>query len=53
MVRLKVSGTVNSYDFMVMRNKMTCLRELDLTDAHVVYNPYEHYQGYQPEFWII
>ena len=44
-VRLKVSGTVNSYDFMVMRNKMTCLRELDLTDAHVVYNPYEHYQG--------
>lgn len=45
-VRLKVSGTVNSYDFMVMRNKMTCLRELDLTDAHVVYNPYEHYQGY-------
>ena len=25
---------------------MTCLRELDLTDAHVVYNPYEHYQGY-------
>lgn len=45
-VRLKVSGTVNSYDFMVMRNKMTSLRELDLTDAHVVYNPYEHYQGY-------
>lgn len=44
-IRLKVSGTVNSYDFMVMRNKMTCLRELDLTDAHVVYNPYEHYQG--------
>lgn len=44
-VRLKVSGTVNSYDFMVMRNKMTSLRELDLTDAHVVYNPYEHYQG--------
>ena len=43
-VRLKVSGTVNSYDFMVMRNKMTSLRELDLTDAHVVYNPYEHYQ---------
>ena len=45
-VRLKVSGTVNSYDFMVMRNKMTSLRELDLADAHVVYNPYEHYQGY-------
>lgn len=45
-VRLKVSGTVNSYDFMVMKNKMTSLRELDLTDAHVVYNPYEHYQGY-------
>ena len=44
-VRLKVSGTVNSYDFMVMRNKMTSLRELDLADAHVVYNPYEHYQG--------
>ena len=44
--RLKISGTINSYDFMIMRNKMLNLRYLDLSEAQVVYNAYEHYQGY-------
>ena len=45
-IKLKVNGTVNSYDFMVIRNKLVNLRELDLSGARVVYCPYEHYQGY-------
>lgn len=45
-IKLKVNGTVNSYDFMVIRNKLVNLRELDLSSARVVYCPYEHYQGY-------
>lgn len=44
-VKLKVNGTINSYDFMVIRNKLVNLRDLDLSDARVVYCPYEHYQG--------
>ena len=46
---LTVSGTINSYDFMVMRNKMPVLRHLDLSDAAIVYNAYEHYTGYHTE----
>ncbi len=45
-VDLTISGTINSYDFMVMRTKMTKLRNLDLTDATVKYNAYQHYTGY-------
>ncbi len=45
-LKLKVSGTINSYDFMVMRNKMLNLCYLDLSEATIVYNAYEHYQGY-------
>ncbi len=45
-LKLKVSGTINSYDFMIMRNKMLNLRYLDLSDATIVYNAYQHYQGY-------
>lgn len=44
-VNLKISGTFNGYDVMVMRNKMTNLRSLDMSDAHVVGNPYEYYSG--------
>lgn len=39
-VKLKVSGTINSYDMMVMRTKMINLRELDLSDATIVANSY-------------
>ena len=48
-VKLKVSGTINSYDMMVIRNKMTHLRELDLENASIVANDYEYYQGYHSE----
>ena len=39
-VRLRINGTINSYDMMVMRNKMINLRELDLTNARIVSNSY-------------
>ncbi len=48
-VKLKIKGTINSYDFMVMRNKMPALRWLDLSEADVVYNAYEHYTGFHSE----
>ena len=44
-VKLKVSGTINSYDMMIIRNKMINLRELDLQDANIVANDYQYYQG--------
>ncbi|MBR2459302.1 MAG: leucine-rich repeat domain-containing protein [Bacteroidaceae bacterium] len=46
---LTISGSINSYDFMVMRNKMPLLRHLDLSKASIVYNSYEHYTGYHTE----
>ena len=46
---LTISGTINSYDFMVMRNKMPLLRHLDLSQATIVHNKYEHYTGYHTE----
>lgn len=44
--RLTVSGTINSYDIMTIRNKMRNLKYLDLSDARVVANKYEYYTGY-------
>ena len=44
-VSLKVSGTINSYDIMLFRNKMDNLHHLDLSDADIVANPYEYYEG--------
>jgi hypothetical protein len=43
---LSISGTINSYDLMIMRNKMINLRELDLTNVSILANPYEYYTGY-------
>ena len=40
--KLKVSGTINSYDMMVMANKMKNLRHLDLSDATIVANTYKY-----------
>ncbi len=37
---LKVSGTINSYDFYLMREKMPNLHYLNLTDASIVANDY-------------
>lgn len=45
-VSLKVSGTINGYDIMLFRNKMDNLHHLDLSDADIVANPYEYYEGY-------
>ena len=44
-ISLKVSGTINGYDIMLFRNKMDNLHHLDLSDADIVANPYEYYQG--------
>lgn len=46
---LTISGTINSYDFMVMRNKMPVLRHIDLSNASIVHNDYEHYTGCHTE----
>lgn len=52
-VSLKVTGTINSYDIMVIRNKMPNLHYLDLTDATIVANDFEYYTGYHTEDNII
>lgn len=45
-VTLKIEGTINSYDLMVMRNKMVSLKQLDLSKATIIANSYEYYTGY-------
>ncbi len=45
-VTLKIEGTINSYDLMVMRNKMVRLKQLDLSKATIIANSYEYYTGY-------
>lgn len=50
---LKVTGTINSYDIMVIRNKMPYLHHLDLTDATIVANDYEYYTGCHTEDNVI
>ena len=45
-IRLKINGTINSYDIMMLRNQMPALRELDLSDASIVANVYEYTDGY-------
>lgn len=52
-VSLKVTGTINGYDIMVIRNKMPNLHYLDLTDATIVANDYEYYEGCHTEDNII
>ena len=52
-VSLKVTGTINSYDIMIIRNKMPYLHHLDLTDATIVANDFEYYTGYHTEDNII
>lgn len=42
---LKVNGSINGYDIMVMRNKMINLHNLDLSNATIVGNDYEYYTG--------
>ena len=48
-VNLKITGTINGYDIMVMRNKMPNLHYLDLKDVDIVANDYEYYTGYHTD----
>lgn len=48
-VTLKITGDINGYDIMVLRNKMDNLHYLDLADANIVANDYEYYTGYHTE----
>lgn len=45
-IKLKINGTINSYDIMMIRNQMPKLLELDLSDASIVANSYEYTKGY-------
>ena len=42
---IKLVGTINSYDMMIMRNKMISLRSLDLSDVSIVANSYNYGTG--------
>lgn len=46
---LTIKGSINSYDVMFMRNKMPNLHYLDMTEATLIANPYEYYQGFHTE----
>ncbi len=52
-LNLKVSGTINSYDIIVLRNKMVNLRKLDLSEATIVASSYEYYTGCHTENNIV
>lgn len=45
-VSLKLTGTINSYDIMIMRDKMPNLHYLDMSETSVLENSYEYYTGY-------
>ncbi|MCR5819885.1 MAG: leucine-rich repeat domain-containing protein [Bacteroidaceae bacterium] len=45
-VSLKISGTINSYDILVIRNKMKNLKYLDLTDAVIVPSSFYYLEDY-------
>ena len=46
---LKLSGTINSYDILLIRNRMPRLHNLDMTDVTIVSNPYDYYTGSHTE----
>ena len=48
-VNLTLTGTINGYDFMILRNKMPNLQNLDMTDVSIVANSYEYYTGCHSE----
>ncbi len=48
-MRLKIKGTINSYDFLVMNNVMSTLTYLDLSEATIVYNAFEYTTGCHTE----
>lgn len=48
-VSLKVTGSINSYDIMIIRNQTPNLHYLDLTDANIVECSQEYYTGCHSE----
>ena len=52
-VSLKVTGTINSYDIMMICKRMPYLHHLDLTNATIVANDFEYYEGYHTEDNVI
>ncbi len=42
---LKLTGTINGYDVMILRDKMPNLHRLDLTDVNIIAGNYEYYSG--------
>ncbi|SEA80202.1 Leucine rich repeat-containing protein [Xylanibacter ruminicola] len=52
-VSLKVTGSINSYDIMIIRNQTPNLHYLDLTNANIVECAQEYYTGYRTEDNII
>lgn len=52
-VSLKINGTINSYDIIVLNNKMPNLQYLDLENARIVACDYEYRTGYKTEDDVI
>ena len=48
-VGLNLKGTINSFDFIVLRNKMPLLRYLNLNEVHIVENSHPHYESFCTE----
>lgn len=42
-MNLTLSGTINSYDIHIIRNRMPVLRNLDLTNVKVIASPFPYY----------
>lgn len=45
-VDLKITGTINSYDIIVLNQKMPILHNLDLSEAQIVACDYPYYNSY-------
>lgn len=48
-VDLKIKGTINSYDIIVLNQKMPILHNLDLSEAQIVACDYPYYNNYCTE----
>lgn len=48
-VELTVKGTINSYDIIVLNDKMPRLHKLDLSEAAIVASTYPYYESYCTE----
>ena len=55
LTNLKIRGTMNGYDILMVRTKMPNLRKLDLSEVTIVNNDnnYEYYTGYHTDLETI